>query len=228
MTVSTSFFAELVDGTGDLHARTLDHPTVRGIGDGSLPEETFRFYIEQDFQYLLRYVQVIALAAASTDDITSTLNLSKLVYSTVDLEIDALRDLYRRFGGVPELLDSVPPAPTCVAYTSHLQATALQRNLFITLAAVLPCQWGYREIGRKLKAAGMPADERYAAWIESYTSEEYSQFVDWALDRFDELARQHSGTYRDRARTAFELSSRYELGFWKMAWNHQSWGQQGV
>lgn len=227
MAVSTSFFAELVDGTSDLHARTLNHPTVRGIGDGTLAEETFRFYIEQDFQYLLRYVQVIALAASSTDDIASTLNLSKLVYSTVDLEIDALRDLYRRFGGVPELLDTVDPAPTCVAYTSHLQATALERNLFVTLAAVLPCQWGYREIGRKLQAAGMPVDERFAAWIEGYTSDEYGQFVDWALERFDELAQQHSGIYRDRARTAFELSSRYELGFWEMAWNHESWDKLG-
>lgn len=223
MTVSTSFFEQLVDATGDLHAKTLDHPTVLGIGDGSLPVETFRFYIEQDFQYLLRYVQVIAMAAASTDHIPSMLNLSKLVYSTVDLEIDALRDLYRRFGGVPELLDSVAPAPTCVAYTSHLQATALQHNLFVTLAAVLPCQWGYREIGRKLKTAGMPADDRYAAWIESYTSEEYGQFVDWVLDRFDELSRKHSDADRQRAKSAFELSSRYELGFWEMAWNHESW-----
>lgn len=224
MTGQASLFAELRNANAELHEQTLAHPVVQGIGNGTLPEDTFRFYIEQDFQFLLRYVRVLAHASASSDDLLTTLELTKLVNATIDVEIDALRNLYQRFDGDPDHLDRVTPAPTCVAYTSHLQATALQHNLLVTLAAILPCQWGYREIGRHLKSAGLPEDGRYADWIEEYASDEFNQLVDWALGRFDELAGQSGSADHARAHQVFALSARYEYGFWQMAWNRETWG----
>lgn len=223
MSGQPSLFAELRNANAELHQQTLAHPVVQGIGSGTLQEATFRYYIEQDFQFLLRYVRVLSHAAASGDDLYTTLELTKLVNSTIDVEIDSLRDLYQRFDGDPSYLDQIAPAPTCVAYTSHLQETALKHNLLVTLAAILPCQWGYREIGRHLKQTGLPDDSRYAAWIEEYAADEFSELVDWVVERLDELARQAGPADHARAHEAFELSARYEHGFWQMAWNRESW-----
>jgi thiaminase/transcriptional activator TenA len=223
MAVTTSFFAELCDATNDLHQRTLMHPMVRGIGNGTLSEKRFRYYIEQDYLFLLQYVRVLTLASASARNLDSMFHLTRLVYSTIDVEIDALRSLYTQFGGDNDELDEIKPAPTCEAYTRHLLSIALQHELFVTMAAILPCQWGYGEIGRILQAAGLPADSRYAAWIEEYASTEYGELVDWALVRFDELADDYGPLHRRLALEAFELSSRYELAFWEMAWTRERW-----
>ncbi len=72
-------FRLVPEETAELHRRTLDHPTVNGIGNGNLPEEIFRYYLEQDYQFLLRFVRVLAVAASSAPDLDSMAQLSRLV-----------------------------------------------------------------------------------------------------------------------------------------------------
>lgn len=221
--MTESLFNLLTDHTRDLHARTLAHPTVRGIGKGSLPEETFRYYIEQDYQFLTRYVQVMALGVATGNSLEITTRMADLLHSTLAVEMDALRDLYARFGGDREHLSRIPRSPTCAAYTNHLLSVASERNLLLTLASILPCQWGYREIGQTLKANGLPEDERYAAWIEEYAAEEYGELVEWVIDTFNKLADVSGDAAIDRTFEIFQLSSEYEFRFWEMAWNMERW-----
>lgn len=221
--VDQSLFLELRRQTETIHHRTLNHKTVLGIGAGTLPEETFRYYIEQDYQFLRRYVQVLALATAASDDLPATARLAELLHNTLAIEIDALRTLYERFGGVVSALDDVPRSPTCAAYTNHLLAVAAERELLLTLAAILPCQWGYREIGRSLEQFGLPDDERFAAWIKEYASDEYNTIVEWVIDHFDRLALDAGTAVKARAAEVFALSAEYEHRFWEMAWNRESW-----
>ena len=193
------------------------------IGGGTLPEETFRYYIEQDYQFLTRYVKVIALAVATSQDLDVTTRMAELLHSTLAVEMDALRDLYSQFGGDPQALSTVPRSPTCAAYTNHLLAVAEERDLLWTLASILPCQWGYREIGRNLKQRGLPEDSRYAAWIEEYANEEYGVLVDWIIEQLNGLATTAAPDDRARASEVFQLSAEYERRFWEMAWNLERW-----
>ena len=48
----------LLAGTQELWERYTDHPFVRGIADGSLDEEKFRYYMVQDYIYLIDYAKV--------------------------------------------------------------------------------------------------------------------------------------------------------------------------
>lgn len=220
---STSMFERCTTATSELHERTLNHPMVTGIGSGKLAEETFRFYLEQDYQFLLEFVRVLAIAASSAPDLHSMAQLSKLVTSTVEVEIDALSALYERFGGDPENLDAVTPAPSCIAYINHLLASVHERDLLVSFAATLPCHWGYHDIGLHLREAGLPDEPRYAAWIEEYASDEYGELVGWAIERFNELGSGATEAQRHAALQVFELSCRYELGFWEMAWTGERW-----
>jgi thiaminase/transcriptional activator TenA len=218
-----SFFATLTAENAATHAAGLAHPAVLGIGDGTLPEATFRYYIEQDYNYLRRYIRVLALAVAASPDLSTARRLAELVSSTLSVEVDALVELYAAFGGERADLDAIRRSPTCQAYTDHLLATAAHGNLFVIMAGVLPCQWGYREIGRHLLQRGLPADPRYARWIEEYASDEYGSLVDWLICRFDELAATESAATRHAAREAFALSTHYEHAFWQMAWIQEAW-----
>lgn len=220
---ATSLFARFRERTDALHERTVAHRTVQGIGAGNLPEETFRFYIEQDFQYLLRFVKVLSIAASSSPNLEMMSRLGGMATSIIDIEIDGLRALYARFGGDPAKLDEVEPAPACTAYFNHLLASVYERDLLVSLAAILPCLWGYHDIGLRLKEQGLPEDERFAAWIEEYASEAYGEVVDRAIKAFNELGEGASERQIEAAFRAWDLSSRYEYGFWEMAWNRETW-----
>jgi thiaminase (transcriptional activator TenA) len=222
--VSDTFFETLTGLTHHIHHKTLQHPTVLAIGGGTLPEETFRYYIEQDYQFLTRYVKVMAYGIVASNDLSVTTRMSELLNSTLAVEMDALRDLYEQFGGEPADLPSIPRSPSCAAYTDHLLSVAAEHDLLVTLSAILPCQWGYREIGRNLKAMGLPEDQRYAAWIEEYADEGYGALVDWAIEQLNALALSSGERSRCRAKEVFQLSAEYEHRFWTMAWNREGWG----
>ena len=48
---------KLWEGSADLAKECLDHPFVRGLADGTLPEEPFRRYVAQDGYFLNVFLQ---------------------------------------------------------------------------------------------------------------------------------------------------------------------------
>ena len=65
---SGSDCAELWDA---LHA----HPFIRELAAGTLPPESFRFYIEQNLQYLLEYARAMAIAPRGAPGTSTTMRL---------------------------------------------------------------------------------------------------------------------------------------------------------
>ena len=62
--------------------------------------------------------------------------------------------------------------PTTYAYTRHLLDATSRGGLAVALAALLPCQWSYGEIGRHL-ARSLPADPVYRDWISMFSGDGY-------------------------------------------------------
>src|SRR5436190_1371510 len=52
-----AFAQELWRSIGPIYAAILRHPFVRGLTDGSLPRESFRFYAVQDALYLREFAR---------------------------------------------------------------------------------------------------------------------------------------------------------------------------
>ena len=200
------------------------HPFVRGIGDGSLPVERFRYYIEQDYVFLLEYSRVLALAVAKGVELPSMARFAELLHATINVEMALHRGYAARFGISEDALALVVAAPTTYAYTRHLLATAYAGSLAEIGAALLPCQWGYAEIGRVLAERGEPADQPlYAEWIQMYAGAEYRELAAGLRAHFDALAADESDAGRQRLAGIFHLSARYEWAFWEMSWRMEQW-----
>src|SRR5260370_34989823 len=64
MTTRDSFTHAIRAKAHPIWDRELKHPFVRGLGDGTLPIDRFRFYLAQDYVFLIQYCRVLPLAAA--------------------------------------------------------------------------------------------------------------------------------------------------------------------
>jgi len=199
------------------------HRFVQGIGDGTLPEERFRYYLAQDYVYLIEFSRFFALAAAKARALGAMERFAALLDETLHFEMDLHRSICAEFGIVREALERTLPAPTCLGYTSYLLKAAYEGEIATVLAALLPCSWGYGEIGLRLKAEGLPQVSHYAKWVDTYASPEYQQLVEWLRGLFDEAAGEVRGAARQRLHEVFDTSSRWEYLFWEMAWGMEGW-----
>ncbi|MBI2872023.1 MAG: thiaminase II [Chloroflexi bacterium] len=218
------FTDEVRRATDAMHQRIFAHPFVTGIGDGTLPLERFRFYVRQDYVFLVQYSRVLALAVAKAPDLESMGKLAQLLHETLNTEMALHRGYCARLGIGEAELEATEAAPTTVAYTTFLLDVAARGTFGETVAALLPCQWGYCEIGERLASQGEPADAPlYAEWVRMYSSAEFRQLADWARGLADRLAAQAGPDERRRMAEAYATSTRYEYMFWEMAYRLEQW-----
>ncbi|HEX2171647.1 MAG TPA: thiaminase II [Dehalococcoidia bacterium] len=200
-----------------------DHPFVRGIGDGSLDPARFAFWIRQDYLFLIDYCRLFALAAARSPDLETLARFADLLQATARTEMDLHRAYAAEFGLTPADLENEAKAPATQGYTDFLIRTAAAGDFVELVAALLPCMWGFYEIGCRLAERPRPADTRYNAWIEMYSGAEFGELAQWCRDLLDRLAAGLSDDAWQRVEGAFLTSSRYEWLFWESAYHQQTW-----
>ncbi len=204
--------------------RTFNHPFVQGIGDGTLPLPRFKFYIRQDYVFLVEYSRVLALETAKGIDLTTMEKFAELLHATLHTEMALHRSYAQKFGIGQEELAQTKPAPTTYAYTRYLLNTAALGSFGEIAASLLPCQWGYAEIGTALAKRGEPKDQPlYAEWIRTYASPEFAALAGWLRSLVDILGRDAGPAEQARMESRFLQSSRYEYLFWEMSWRMEEW-----
>ncbi len=194
----------------------ISHPMVAGIGAGTLPHPTFRYYFEQNVLYLEDYARAIALIIGRAPDRAGIGVLTRFLAQIVQTELPANHAFLARLGGTAGPPGAATMAPVTYAYTRHLLDAAGRHDLPTGLAAVLPCQWSYGEIATRL-AGAMPADPVCADWISLFAGEGYDELVRAStalLDRHTDVADEALMT---SLAAVFDRSTRYELAFWDMA-----------
>ena len=198
------------------------HPFVVGIGDGTLDLDKFKFWVRQDYLFLIDYARLLAMAVAKAPDLPTMRRFAELVQATLNVEMELHRAYAAEFDISSEELESERKAPTTQAYTDFLLRSAAGEYIDL-LAALLPCFWGFSDIGLGLVEGPSPADERYRKWIDMYASAEFVEMSDWCRRLVDRVAEGLPGDALRRMEECFLTSSRYELAFWEMAWNMEIW-----
>src|SRR5581483_10324093 len=144
-TMSERFTDELWQGSADIYAAILRHPFLAGLTDGSLPQDAFVFYVIQDALYLRDYAKALAAVAARAPDTTGTEMFARHAADVISVERTLHDSLLGDLGIDPASVDKAEAAPTTLAYTSYLLATASGGSYAEGTGAVLPCYWIYWE-----------------------------------------------------------------------------------
>jgi thiaminase (transcriptional activator TenA) len=200
-----------------------EHPLVRGIGDGTLDLERFKHWVRQDYLFLIEYCRVFGLAAARAPDLETLGRFADLLQATARTEM-GLHRAYAQELGMSELdLEHEVMGPTTRAYTDFLLRIAATNDFAELAAALLPCMWGFSEIGLALQARGLPTDTRYAKWVQMYADPDFGALAAWCRDLVDHLAEGACDEQRTRMEVAFVTSSRYEYLFWDASHRLEHW-----
>jgi len=210
---------DLKEKYSDLWVRNLEHPFLKEIESGDLPIENFKFYMKQDYLYLLEYCKAIALLIAKAESEEKIRDYTEVLYKTVNLEIDHHRKYCERVG--IENLQETEMAPTTAAYTQYLVKTAYSESMPEIISVILPCFWVYLDMGKELD----PSDtkEEYREWILMYRSEEFEELIKKLKADLDSYMEKMNEDRVSKIDKIFERSLRYEYMFWEMSYTMEDW-----
>lgn len=195
------------------------HPFVTGIGDGTLEVEKFRYFLLQDYLYLFDYARVFAWGVVKARSPELMRFFSANVDAILGGEMKIHRAYMARLGITEEQVFAVRPALPNLSYTNYMLSAAAAGGPAEIVAAILACSWSYAEIGTRLAARpGALEHPFYGEWVQGYSSEEYQEINRALVERMDALAAGCSEEEYRRLEEIFVACSRYELGFWEMAW----------
>lgn len=217
--MNSSVSARLHAAAAPIWQACLHHPFVTGIGDGTLPVEKFRHFMLQDYLYLFDYARVFALGVVKARDP----ELMRIFAANVDAilggEMKIHRAYMQRLGISEAQVFAVKPALDNLSYTNYMLSVASSGGPMEIVAAILACSWSYAEIGQALAAIpGADGHPFYGEWIRGYASEEYTATNEALIALMDRLAADAGEEELAYLSQVFVNCSRYELGFWDMAW----------
>ncbi|HXU91062.1 MAG TPA: thiaminase II [Methylomirabilota bacterium] len=205
-----------------IYMAILAHPFVRGLTDGSLSRESFRFYVVQDALYLREFARALSVAAARAPVDDWIIMFNEHAATALRVERALHEGFFQQFGLTPEAVAATPLAPVNQAYTSYLLAVAYGAPFHENVAAVLPCYWIYWEVGKALERTGSP-EPLYARWIATYAAEEFGAVVRAVLAAVDTVATRVGPAEREAMRRHAVTTARYEWMFWDMGYRRERW-----
>lgn len=214
--------AALWESAATIYDAILHHPFIVGLTDGSLPRESFQFYVVQDSLYLNNYARALSIAAARAPSPADIQMFNEHAAGAIVVERTLHESFFKEFGLSVSDVAATPLAPTNQAYCSFLLATAYQGSYAELLGAILPCYCIYWEVGKELGLRGS-TDPLYQRWIDLYSDPAFGKLVQAVIDLSDRVGSEISSTDSNAAIAAFRTTARYEWMFWDMGYRCEQW-----
>ncbi|WP_032122614.1 thiaminase II [Clostridium amazonitimonense] len=216
------FTEKLYENVEDIWTSYYNHPFIKGIGDGSLDIDKFKFYMIQDYLYLLDYAKVYALGVVKADTEEVMQGFSKMVDNILNGEMSIHRSYMKRLGITSEEVKNAKQSLTNISYTHYMLSVSHVGNLAELSTSLLACMWSYLEIGKNLsKIPGSTEHEFYGEWIRGYISKEYEEATEWIINLVDHLAKDMTDKELEKLNEIFINTSKYEYMFWDMSYHKE-------
>lgn len=198
----------------------LKHPFIVEMGKGILDKEKFRNYLVQDYLYLLDYAKVYAMGLIKSDDVNHMKFFKDSVNGIMEDESATHIAYLKELGEDIKTLQRHKLKLENENYTNFMKSVALTGDIQDLIIAVLPCAWSYYYIAKEMKEIYKDNLENnyYAAWIDSYSCEEYRMCAKENIDLANELCKNIDDNKKEKLKDIFIKGSLYEMEFWQMAY----------
>lgn len=221
MPFSRGRFMEYLIGREDVYdtwANYTQHSFVKAIGDGSLPLDSFKGYLVQDYLFLIQFSRAYALAAYKSKSVKDISAAASTVLNLIQKELTLHVKFCSRWGITQQQLEATEELPACTAYTRYVLDIGQSEDLVALLVALTPCILGYQRIARELHddRSSQRHGNPYWEWVEMYVGEEYAEAVKKSMDLLEGYAAMQSPSRIDELAKIFIHATKMEVGFWQM------------
>jgi thiaminase/transcriptional activator TenA len=197
----------------------VEHEFVRGLGSGKLAPEAFRYYLQQDYLFLIHFARAHALAVFKSDTLADMRAAKDALRVVLDVELGLHVKYCESWGLTEDSVAAVPEHPANMAYTRFVLERGLAGDALDLHTALAPCVIGYGVIGQALGADPDTArvGNPYMDWIAMYSGAEYQAGRRAAEEQLDRLwtRRGNEARYQPLLET-FRAACRLETAFWQM------------
>lgn len=218
-----SFARTLKEKSGSVWEEGYNHPFLHEMGRGTLDKESFKFYLLQDYKYLIEYAKIFALGAVKAREEKLMARFTLIQHNILNREMDLHRNYMKEYGIAPDEAATTKQSLWNKAYTSNMMAVAQTGGAAEIIAVIFPCAWTYYDYAVRLKEQyrGSLENNFYKTWIESYASGEFGKSFEWFYDTLDALCQYKSQEELRAIEDIFRTSVEFEYLFWDMAYKRQ-------
>ncbi|KAF7875136.1 hypothetical protein EAF04_002308 [Stromatinia cepivora] len=194
-----------------------EHAFVAGIGDGTLPMESFKYYLIQDYLYLVQFARATALAsykAKTMEGIAASAGIVLHIHREMALHINYCEG----FGMTKAEIEACEESQACTAYTRYVLDIGQSEDWLALQISMAPCLIGYGEIAKRLHADPKTKREgnTYWKWIENYVADDYTEAVKVGSALLEKHAVLQSPNRIEELVKIFIHATKMETGFWDM------------
>ncbi|WYZ39832.1 hypothetical protein EsH8_IV_000173 [Colletotrichum jinshuiense] len=193
------------------------HPFVMAMGDGTLPIESFKQYLIQDYLYLVHFARANALASYKAKNIKD-IAAGATIVSHINREMSLHVNYCEGFGITVPQIEATEEHQACTAYTRYVLDVGMSEDWIALQMALAPCLLGYGAVAKQLH--GDVKTQRngntYWNWIENYVADDYVQAVKTGSELIERHAVLQSPSSIERLIKIFIHGTKMEIGFWEM------------
>jgi thiaminase len=195
----------------------LAHPFLQATLDGTIPFDTFATWIRQDYLFVEGAIPLVSILLAKAPE------KHWATHSRVLGMLEKERELFReRATSVGVVFSNLAPSFVSHAYMQFLVATAYRDTYACGFTVLYVAEKAYHDSWRVV-LDGIDRGSPWFPFVENWAGDAFAEYVAHLQKELDELAAQASAAERARMAELFELTVRYEIAFWEMAWTAEGW-----
>ena len=213
----TNLFETLKDSCRDVWVEYTYPEFIDKLQDRSLSIESFRYYLKQDYLYLMHYVKCFALMAYKANSLEEMQFALRGTTWITEGELELHRQ-YENWGITTDELEVEEESIECIAYTRYMKDAGMTGDYLDLMVAIASCYTGYAEIGKRLiedpntDLEGHP----YKEWIEMYGSANYQDSTQKFIGELNKYGSRINDEKLTKLKKIFKDVTRLEVAFWEM------------
>ena len=212
-----AFHLHLLEQADSIWHSILNHSFLKATADGTISDDTFKSWMQQDYIFVREAIPFIAILLAK-----SPLQMRSSfieILAALNRELDLFRKNAETHGVE---LENVQPSPVCHAYIQFLLTTAYNGTFLDGFTLLYGAEKVYLDSWMEVKK-NLKIQSPWQDFINNWTSSDFQNYVNWLGNTLDELVQAQPEKELQKLENLFLTVARYEYLFWDMAMGDKKW-----
>ena len=207
-----NFCNQLWEENQDIIRKIVSMDFIQEMFDGSLTDEKFYYYIEQDIHYLNDYARANAYLMAKSEN-TDQL---KFFLESADASFKEQERVHGHYTVRPEYSQKNTLTPAFKNYSNFILYHTASKAIPVGYASIMACPWLYVYLGEHFSAKKFD-NIKYQYWFEANCTSEVQEWLQKQKQYLESFA-QDFPSYQEEMKQLFREALFLEYNFWNDAY----------